>query len=117
MIIGHLGLSTVIISLDSFTATDLASFTRHWNEWLLKVNTVNSAFVEPYHHLLNMATNNSLALNETSNTITQKWTDLFKTNKDWKSFFDTSPFKVSVTKVRVLTIIIALQVNHNIFLI
>ena len=99
MIIGHLGLSTVIVTLDSFSKRDTQLFKQHWCKWLSNVNKANVDNNEAYHHLLNMATNNSLALNESSTTMTIKWTELFKAESNWKSFFSNAPYKMSVTKV------------------
>ena len=99
MIIGHLGLSTVIVSLDSFSKREHCQLNRHWNKWLTMVNKANINDNTAYHHLLDMAFNNSLALNESSSTMTTKWTTLFKEDKNWKSFLANAPFQLSVTKV------------------
>ena len=99
MIIGNLGLSTVIISLDAYSKDDSDAFKRYWDQWLTSVNVGDLSNVPAYHHLLNIAANNSLALNETSATITIKWTDLIKEEESWKSFFENAPFQISINKV------------------
>ena len=99
MIIGYLGDLTVVVSVDSFTDEDTNAFERHWRSWLRKVNEDERDSNMSYHHLLDMVSNNSLALNETSSSITQKWTSLFQKEEGWKFLFDSSPLKLSVTKV------------------
>ena len=99
MILGHLGHATIIVNFDSFSESDTDKFTSYWHKWLNDVNKTPIANHESYHHLLNIATNNSLALNETSSSITSKWTNLFKEDENWKSFFENSPCTISVTKV------------------
>ena len=104
MIIGHLGLTAVTLTLDAFSNDDMELFTKHWQKWSIMVNKDPIDKNEAYHHLLDMITNNSLALNETSTSISLKWTNLFKESSDWKFFFDSAPFELSVTKVSFLCI-------------
>ena len=99
MILGYLGHATVIVSIDTYLPQDTNLFVQHWNKWLTTINNQNPNTNESYHHLLSVTTNNSLAQNETSNTITLKWTDLFKAEKGWNDLFATAPFDFSVTKV------------------
>ena len=102
MIIGYLGTSSVMITLDAFSNEDSQVFTEHWNKWAASMNKDPHDKNDAAWHLYDLVSKNSLALNETSSTITMKWTSLFKENTNWKFFFDTSPFQVSVTKVSIV---------------
>ena len=99
MIVGYLGHATVIVSIDTYLPQDTKVFEQHWNKWLSTVNKKNPNENESYHHLLSVTSDNSLAQNESSSSITIKWTDLFKAEKGWKDFFAHAPFDFSVTKV------------------
>ena len=95
MFIGHIGKATVVVSVDTLTDEDTQRFKTHWKTWLNLANQDDMC----YNHLIKLTTNNSLALNENSSTITSKWTNLFKQEEGWKFFFDSAPFNLSVTKV------------------
>ena len=99
MIIGYIGDLTVVATVDSFTDEDTKTFESHWRSWLKKVNEDKKDVNMSYHHLLDLTFHNSLALNESSSTITQKWTALFQKEEGWKFLFDSSPFPLTVTKV------------------
>lgn len=94
-----IGETVVSIFFQSFTPDDGKLFRRFLEIWFKWAQMQLNGGHAPESFLLATVNDNSLALNESSDTISEKWITLFSQNKIWASLFCEGLFKLKVDKV------------------
>ena len=53
----------------------------------------------PINFIQSVLSDNSIALSETSDTISEKWFEALQVNPIWSTLLNDSPFKLMITRV------------------
>ena len=99
MITQNLDQTVISVDFSGFHQQDTEYFERYLNLWFTMATGPYAVRHAPNDFLLKTLNENSIALGESSDTISKKWADLFNKNQIWKMLFKRSPFKVSIQKV------------------
>ena len=92
--------TVVSIDFSGFCQKDTDFFERYVKLWFQMANGPLAVGHAPNEHLLKTLNSNHVALNEYSDTISDKWITLLNENAIWKSLFTQSPLKFSIQTVK-----------------
>ena len=95
----HLNRTIISFGFSGFRDQDEKFFYRYCDLWFKMANSAGADSQEAEQHLLSILIGNSVALGEQSETISNKWIALLKTDPTWESLLLQNPFKVSIQKV------------------
>ena len=90
-----------VVSIDfaGFRQQDTNFFNRYLELWFAMANGPLAVGHAPQEHLLSTLDYNHIALDEYSETISDKWISVLGKNAIWKALLTQSPFKFSIQKV------------------
>lgn len=91
--------TVVSIDFSGFRQQDTNLFNRYCELWFKMANSPLAVGHAPQEHLLSTLEHNHVALDEYSETISDKWMTVLGQNAIWKALLTQSPFKFSIQKV------------------
>ena len=99
-----IGGTVVSINFCPFNQDDADLFRKFLDLWFKMATRQSKAGLAPEEFLISLVRDNNLALDETSDSMSEKWIAEFNHNKVWSALFNDSPFKLSVQKVKTTTV-------------
>ena len=99
-----IGGTVVSINFCPFNQDDSDLFRKFLDLWFKMATRQSKAGLAPEEFLISLVRDNNLALDETSDSMSEKWIAEFNHNKVWSALFNDSPFKLSVQKVKTTTV-------------
>ena len=96
----HFNQTVLSIDFAGFRKQDEEFFERFCHLWFKMANNSGITAKESEHHLISTLKSNSVGLDEQSETISEKWLSLLKTDSLWEALLCQSPFKLSIQKVQ-----------------
>ena len=93
------GDSIISIKFSPFNQEDSKLFRRYLDLWYKMADRNAKGGFAPEEFILSVVKDNSLALDESSDSISSKWIAELSNNKIWSALINDSPFKLSIEKV------------------